>query len=112
VASGLIRSGDINIFGLRHQTGGPIATTSFGFSSRMPIWGDWRFGPQLRIDRGSFRSDDSKTWLFAPSLRLSLQKPTLLFDLEVGNESSTRDSLVTDQKSNRYYYYLGYRWQF
>lgn len=112
VASGLLRSGDINIFGLRHQTGGSMTSTSFGLSSRMPIWGDWRVGPQLRVDRSSFENDDSKSWLFAPSLRLSLQKPTVLFDLEVGNELSTRDSSVSKQDSNRYYYYFGYRWQF
>ena len=112
VASGLIRSGDINIFGLRHQTGGSVSNTSLGLSSRMPIWGDWRFGPQLRIDRSSYVSDDSTSWLFAPSLRLSMQKPTVLLDLEAGNESSTRNSAAGKQDSSRFYYYLGYRWQF
>jgi hypothetical protein len=112
VASGLIRSGDINIFGLRHQTGGSVSNTSLGLSSRMPIWGDWRFGPQLRIDRSSYVGDDSTSWLFAPSLRLSIQKPTVLLDLEAGNESSTRNSSAGKQDSRRFYYYLGYRWQF
>lgn len=112
VANGLIRSGDINIFGLRHQTGGSTTTTSFGFSSRMPIWGDWRFGPQLRVDRSLSKNDDSKSWLLAPSLKLSLQKPTLLVDLEVGNELTTRHVAENTQDSSRYYCYLGYRWQF
>jgi tetratricopeptide (TPR) repeat protein len=112
MAASIMRSGDINIVGLRHQSGGSITTTSLGLSSRVPVWGDWRFGPQLRIDRRLFKSDGSTLWLYAPSVRLSLQRPTLLIDLEAGNELSKHDTSTSRQDSSRYYYYLGYRWQF
>jgi tetratricopeptide (TPR) repeat protein len=112
LAASVMRSGDINIIGVRQQSGGTVTTTSLGLSSRVPLWGDWRLGPQLRVDRRLFKSDDSTLWLYAPSLRLSLQRPRLQFDLEAGSELSKRDTTASKQDSTRYFYYAGYRWQF
>ncbi len=112
LAASIMRAGDINIIGLRQQTGGSTETTSLGLSSRVPLWGDYRFGPQLRVDRRQFQSDNSTLWLYAPSLRLTLQRRTLQVDLEFGSEISRRDSVMTKQDSTRYFLYAGYRWQF
>jgi hypothetical protein len=112
LAASVMRAGDVNIIGIRQQTGGSVDTTSLGLSSRVPLWGDYRFGPQLRIDRRQFQSDNSTLWLYAPSLRLSLQRRNLQLDLEAGSEISKRNADVSQQKSTRYFYYAGYRWQF
>jgi tetratricopeptide (TPR) repeat protein len=112
LAASVMRSGDINIIGLRQQSGGAVTTTSLGLSSRVPVWGDWRLGPQLRVDRRLFKIDDSSLWLYAPSLRLTLQRPTVQFDLEAGSELSKRDTFTSKQDSVRLFYYAGYRWQF
>lgn len=58
-----------------------------------------------------FKSDDSTLWLYAPSLRFTIQKRTLQFDMEAGTELSRRNAMLP-QHSTRYFYNLGYRWQF
>lgn len=112
LAASIMRAGDVNIIGIRQQSGGSVDTTSLGLSSRVPLWSYYRFGPQLRVDRRQFQSDNSTLWLYAPSLRLSLQRRTLQFDLEAGSEISKRNANISQQKSTRYFYYAGYRWQF
>ncbi len=112
LAASVMRSGDVNIIGIRQQSGGSVTTTSLGLSSRVPVWSDWRLGPQLRIDRREFKSDASTLWLYAPSLRIGLQRRTVQFELEAGAELSKRDAAINAQKTTRYFYYAGYRWQF
>lgn len=112
LAASIMRAGDINIVGLRRQSGGLFAATSLGLSSRVPVWGDFRLGPQLQVDRRRFESDGSVLWSYAPSLRLTLQRPTLQIDLEAGGEFSQRKTDIGAQDSRRFFYYLGYRWLF
>ncbi len=112
LAASIMRAGDVNIIGLRRQSGGQVTGTALGFSSRIPVWGDWRIGPQLQVDRRTFVSDGSELTLYAPSLRLSLQRPRLQVDVEAGSEISKRKTDTTDQRTNRWFAYLGYRWMF
>jgi hypothetical protein len=112
LASSIMRPGDIHIFALRQQTGGPVESSSVGFASRVPVWGNWRIGPQLRADRRVFALDDSTQWIYALGLRLSLQRQRLLVELEAGGEQATR-TMSTDQEDiKRLYFSLGYRYSF
>lgn len=111
-AASIMRSGDISIIGLRRQSGGVIETNSLGLSSRVPIWAGLLFGPQLRVDQRQYQIDDSTLWLYAPSLRLTLNKRTFQLDVEAGSEISKRNTQPMKQDSTRYFYNLGYRWQF
>ena len=112
LAASIFRSGDINIVGVRYQTGGTVKTTSLGLSSRIPMWAGWRIGPQLYVDRRQLALDNSITWLYRPGLRLSLQRRTLQVDIEAGDERQVHNTDTGNQKSNRAYYSAGYRWQF
>lgn len=112
LASSILRSGDINIVAIRSQRGGSIETASLGISSRIPLWGNWRFGPQVRIDRRTFTSDETTQWVYAPSLRLSLQMARLLIDLEGGGELASRQLADSKEDVTRYYLMLGYRYSF
>jgi len=112
LAASIFRSGDINIVGVRYQTGGTTKTTSLGLSSRLPIWGGWRLGPQIYVDRRQSAADNTVTWLYRPGLRLSLQRRTLLVDIEVGDERQVHNTDTGNQKTNRAFYSAGYRWQF
>jgi hypothetical protein len=111
LAASIFRSGDINIVGMRYQTGGPVKTMSFGLSSRIPAW-SWRVGPQIRVDRRQLASDNSIQWLYAPGLRLTLQQRTLQVDVEAGVERQVHNTDTLNQKSTRTYFTAGYRWQF
>jgi hypothetical protein len=112
LASSIIRPGDIHIFALRQQSGGPVETTSAGFASRVPIWGDWRIGPQLRADRRVFDLDGSTQWIYSLALRLSLQKQRLLMELETGGEQASRTMAADQEDIKRLYVSLGYRYSF
>lgn len=112
LAASIFRSGDINIIGVRYQTGGPVKTLSAGVSSRLPLWAGWRLGPQLRVDRRQLASDNSIQWLYMPGLRLTLQQRTLQVDIEAGTERQTHNTDTINQKSTRTYFMAGYRWQF
>jgi tetratricopeptide (TPR) repeat protein len=112
LASSIMRPGDIHIFALRQQSGGPVESSSVGFASRVPVWGDWRIGPQLRADRRVFALDDSTQWLYALGLRLSLQKQRLLIELEAGGEQASRTMAADQEEIKRLYVSLGYRYSF
>lgn len=112
LAASIFRSGDINIIGVRYQTGGPVKTISAGVSSRLPLWAGWRLGPQLRVDRRQLASDNTIQWLYMPGLRLTLQQRTLQVDIEAGTERQNRSTDTVTQKSTRTYFMAGYRWQF
>jgi hypothetical protein len=112
LAASIFRSGDINIIGVRYQTGGTVKTTSIGLSSRIPMWAGWRFGPQLYVDRRQLATDNTITWLYRPGLHMSLQRRTLQVDIEAGDERQVHNTDTSNQKSNRTYYSVGYRWQF
>jgi len=111
LAASIFRSGDINIVGVRYQTGGPVKIMSLGLSSRIPMW-SWRVGPQIRVDRRQLVSDNSVQWLYAPGLRMTLQQRSLQIDIEAGAERQVRNTDTLSQKSTRTYVTAGYRWQF
>jgi tetratricopeptide (TPR) repeat protein len=112
LASSILRPGDIHIFALRQQTGGPVETASAGLASRVPVWGDWRIGPQLRVDRRTFVLDESTQWIYAVGVRASLQKRRLLIELELGAEQASREIANDQEKIERLFVSLGYRYSF
>jgi tetratricopeptide (TPR) repeat protein len=112
LASSIWRAGDIHIIGVRQQSGGPVDTSSVGIASRVPVWGAWRLGPQLRVDRRIFAIDDATQWIYAASLRLLLQKQRLLVELEVGAEQASREVAGAQEDIKRLFFSLGYRYSF
>jgi hypothetical protein len=112
LAAGIMRTGDMTAIGVRRQQGGPIETSSFGLSSRIPLWNDWRITPLARADRRTFALDDSQQWIYVGSLRVSLQKPRVLFELEAGGEFASREIATGDEDVRRIFVSLGYRWSF
>lgn len=112
LAMSLFQSGDINIMALRYQVNDFAKTSSIGISSRLPLYGAWRIGPQLRLDRRENIADQSVQVLLAPTLRLGLQLRKVVFELEAGAELTNRTGLPDDDKTRRYFFSLGYRWNF
>jgi hypothetical protein len=120
--SSLWKSADLHVLSLRYDTNPTAVTESIGISSRMPIWGNWRFGPRLEVDRIRYDSDQSTEMGYLPSMRLELLKSRVMFEFEVGANLGRRQvqllvpsqvpgqGLVPDtQTSTQYYFSLGYR---
>jgi tetratricopeptide (TPR) repeat protein len=119
----LWRSADLHVLSLRYDTNPTAVTESIGISSRMPIWGNWRIGPRLEVDRIRYESDQSTEMGYLPSVRLELLRSRAMFEFEVGADKGRRQVplqvqsplqvplpvLLDTQTSTQFYFSLGYR---
>jgi len=122
--SSLFRRSDLHVLSIRYDKNQLETIESVGISSRLPIFGEWRIGPRLRVDRINFALEGSRETAFSPSLRLERLGAHLLLELEAGSGISSRDIPQTfqnqqgtvippdTQKIQSYYISLGYRWGF
>jgi hypothetical protein len=108
----LFQSGDINILAIRYQTNDFAKTSSIGLSTRLPLFGAWRIGPQLRLDRRENVADQSVQTVIAPTLRVGYLWNKVNVELEAGTEWTDRTGLPTNDKTRRTFFSLGYRWNF
>jgi hypothetical protein len=109
IANSLLRSGDVSIFGLRWYEGDVARTVSFSLSSRFPLWGRLRAGPRLRLDYREFNADGSTQWMASPALRVDWHSERTTIEFEAGGEWMSRELPIDQEKSNRYWFSLGYR---
>ena len=109
---GLFGHGDVTSLGLQYQTGASQQMLSLGLSAQVPIAEVWRIGPRLRIDQRKLTSDGSRSTTYAPSLRAELRAKRLTLELEGGTELGSRDLGTSTVDSSRYYFSMGYRYDF
>jgi len=110
----LWRPADLHVLSLRYDNNPTAVTESIGISSRMPIWGNWRIGPRLDVERIRYDSDQSTEMGYAPSVRLELLRPRVMFEFEVGADKGRRQVQVPldTQTSTQVYFSVGYRLSF
>jgi len=109
---GLFGRGDVTSLGFQYQTGDSVQMLSLGVGTQLPIGQRWRIGPRLRVDQRNLKSDDSQALIYSPSLRAEMRGKHLTFELEGGAELGSRDLGTTSEDSSRYYFSLGYRYDF
>lgn len=109
IANSLLRSGDVSIVGLRLYDGGVAKTASLSLSSRFPLWGGLRAGPRLRFDHRQFSADGTTQWLASPAVRIDWHSDRTTIEFEAGGEWMSRELVIDREKSNRYWFSLGYR---
>src|SRR5207237_8699620 len=94
---------------------------SLGATTPVPIWGAWRLGPRLTIDRLHTTTGNRSTeTTYIPSLLLDYQRGNKLFQLDMGGELGKREALlqlqngafVQTQNTTRYYISVSYRISF
>ncbi len=112
MASSLLRANDLVSVSGRYQDGTLQKIASLGFATRMPIGGAWRIGPRLRIDRREATLDAATETLYVPALRIDYQRGGSWVELEGGAELGKRVIPEESEKSQRYYFSLGYRFTF
>lgn len=112
IGNSLLRAGDVSILGLRWFDGGTARTLSLSISSRFPLWNGLRIGPRLRLDQRDYDRDGSKLWLASPSLRIDWNGRRSGIEFEAGGETSSRDRPGDVEKTDRYWFSLGYRMGF
>jgi len=109
---GLFGRGDVETLGLQYQTSDTIQTMSLGLSSQFPVGERWRLLPRLRVDHRSFDVDGSTQTTYVPTLRTELRVRRFTMEFEGGAEIGTRDFGQSTEDTTRYYFSLGYRYDF
>ena len=109
---GLFGRGDVSTLGFQYQDGSTQQTMSLGVSSQFPIGERWRLQPRLRVDQRKIDADHSTQLIYTPTLRTELEGETLHDGLEGGAEIGSRDLGQTTEDTTRYYFSLGYRYDF
>jgi len=109
---GLFGRGDVSTLGFQYQTGDTMKTYSLGLSSQFPIGERWRVLPRLRVDQRNFEADGSTQTVYLPTLRTELRVRRFTMELEGGAEIGSRDFGQSTEDTTRYYFSLGYRYDF
>ncbi|MCX7053614.1 MAG: SPOR domain-containing protein [Proteobacteria bacterium] len=109
---GLFGRGDVTSLGLQYQTGESAQMLSLGIGTQLPIGERWRVGPRLRLDQRKLEIDRSTSLVYSPALRAELRGKHLTFEVEGGAEIGSRDMGATSEDASRYYFSLGYRYDF
>jgi hypothetical protein len=109
IASSLWKPNDLISFAGRYQDGTLQKIASLGITTRLPIGGSWRIGPRVRVDRREAVIDAATETLYVPALRVDYQRGGSWFELEGGAELGKRVIPEESERSQRYYFSLGYR---
>jgi hypothetical protein len=109
---GLFGRGDVTSLGLQYQTGTSAQMISLGVGTQVPVGERWRVGPRLRLDQRKFESDRSTSLVYSPALRAEMRGKHLTFEVEGGAEIGSRDLGTSSEDASRYYFSLGYRYDF
>jgi hypothetical protein len=109
---GLFGRGDVTSLGLQYQTGETSQMLSLGVGTQLPIGERWRVGPRLRLDQRKLESDRSTSLVYSPALRAEMRGKHLTFEVEGGAEIGSRDLGTSSEDASRYYFSLGYRYDF
>lgn len=109
---GLLGRGDVTSLGFQYQTGEEQRMLSLGLGAQLPLGARWRLGPRLRVDRRELESDASTTLTWAPAMRAELRGRRTTVEIEGGAELGSRDFGAATEDSTRYYFSLGYRYDF
>ena len=109
IGSSLWRSGDLFTVVARYEESDSMDVQSIGFITRLPLWGNWRIGPRLRVDRRTLRLDEAEELVYVPGLRIDYQRGNSWVEIELAAELGARDLPPEDETWKRYYFGLGYR---
>jgi hypothetical protein len=109
---GLFGRGDVTSLGMQYQTGESAQMLSLGVGTQLPIGERWRVGPRLRLDQRKLDIDRSTSLTYSPALRAEMRGKHLTFEVEGGAEIGSRDMGTISEDATRYYFSLGYRYDF
>jgi hypothetical protein len=109
---GLFGRGDVTSLGLQYQTGDSAEMVSLGLGTQLPIGQRWRVGPRLRLDQRKLEIDRSTSLVYSPALRAEMRGKHLTVEVEGGAEIGSRDVGSSSEDSSRYFFSLGYRYDF
>jgi hypothetical protein len=111
LGSSLLRAGDFNQMILRYDQTPDYKTTGWQFVSRYPVFGAWRIGPRMLLQRKV--TDTGYTSIFyAPYGHLDYQRNGRLLEVEAGAELGKNPAGLQIGNTTRLFVSIGYRINF
>lgn len=111
LGSSLLRAGDFNQIVVRYDQTPTYDTLGWQFISRYPLFGAWRFGPRVLVQRTV--TDTGFTQLsYAPYGHLDYQRNGRLLEIEAGAELGRNPPALQIGNSTRLFVSVGYRINF
>ena len=107
--SSLWSAGDFNVLTLTYADTEIGRIESLGASTRLPLFGAWRIGPGVALNRSRIMGDDSTDTTIDPSVLIDYQRGRGLVQLELGGEIGRQSTALISQRTQRYYVSLAYR---
>ncbi len=113
IGTGLFTQRDVNVLSLSRIDAPDYTGNSYSLTNRL-LWGP-SWGLDVTLSWYSQRNTvtDTKLDRFSPVLRPSYKwKENITLEAELGEERTTTRSATTEDKTQRRYWSLGYRWDF
>ena len=107
--SSLWSAGDFNVLTLTYSNTQVGKVEAVNVSTRLPLFGPWRFGPQLGLDRSQIVGDASTETTVDPAILIDYEHGLALVQLELGGAVGRQSSAAASQRTQRYYVGLSYR---
>jgi len=111
LGSSLLRSGDFNQLVLREDRTASGLTRGAQFISRYPLFGAWRFGPRVLVQRTQSSHGLTQN-LYAPYGHLDYQRNGRVLEMEAGAELGRNPAELQIGNSTRLFVSIGYRINF
>jgi tetratricopeptide (TPR) repeat protein len=113
IGIGIFTQRDVNVISISHIVAPTFDGNSYSLTNRL-LWGtSWSLDTTLSWYAQHDSSTNTDATRFSPSLKPSYKwKQNITLEAEFGEEHSTSKGPLTEDKTTRRYWSLGYRWDF
>ena len=112
IANNLLRENDLGIASASYINAQTYKGQSLSYTQTETFVQRWRLDVSLQLYNQTDNLDVHMTRV-TPSLKLSYSmNESMSFEAEGGVENTHNAGPITDEKTRRYYFYVGYRWDF
>jgi tetratricopeptide (TPR) repeat protein len=112
IANGLLRESDLGVASASYINAQAYKGQSLSYTQTETFVQRWRLDVSLQFYNQTDNLDVRMTRV-TPSLKLSYSmNESMSFEGEGGVENTHNSGPITDEKTRRYYFYIGYRWDF
>jgi tetratricopeptide (TPR) repeat protein len=113
IGIGIFTQRDVNVISISHIVASTFDGNSYSLTNRL-LWGaSWSLDTTLSWYSQHDSSTNTDVDRFSPSLKPSYKwKQNITLEAEFGEEHTTSKGPITEDKTTRRYWSLGYRWDF
>ena len=107
----LLGTADFHQLALRYDHAAVADTTGVDYIARYPMFGSWRVGPRILIQR-KVNSSGAVQYFYDPYAHLDWQRNGKLLEIEAGTEIGRNPQVLQIGNTTRLFVSIGYRVNF